>query len=80
MNAAVELQKLRSKVEDVADLEEFNRMHRKILVRIRKVRRALNVLARNGFSWSQKHTSSITDRIDTISDIIENMAEFAMFS
>lgn len=61
-------------------LEEFNIIYRSILAKIRKVRRCLNVLALNGFTWTQGHTNLITERLDIISSIIENLAEFAMFS
>lgn len=69
-------------VEEVEEevLEEFNQLFRKILAKIQKVSRALNVFALNGFSWTQKHTDSITERILDISDRIESMAEFAMVS
>ncbi len=55
--------------------EEFNQIYRSILAEIRKVRRAINVLALNGFIWTQKHTNSIMELLDSISDMIENMGE-----
>lgn len=61
-------------------LEEFNLIYRKILAKILKVRRHLNVLALNGFSWTQGHTDLITESLDIISSRIENLAEFALFS
>lgn len=61
-------------------LEEYNLIYRNILAKIRKVRRRLNVLALNGFTWTQGHTDLITERLDIISSRIEDLADFAMFS
>lgn len=77
MNAAIELQVLRSQADDAnsrltetydvyveeveeESLEKFNVLHRSIVAKIQKDRRAINVLALNGFTWTQEHSNLIS--------------------
>lgn len=59
---------------------EFNEMHRAISTDIRNVRNVLNVLALNGFVWTQRHTNEIDALINDIMDNIADLTDFAIYS